>query len=131
LAQSLRDYNKSYSYQGNNSKENVNIANRIPVNSGGIVMINGVPHVEIQRPMPVPTSNSHVAYNPPLMPHHHRLLDNIHRRQTEKQTEKEYKEIYEYAKKVEKKKYNNKLEKLKKQLSQANKTLEGNSCLIN
>ena len=38
---------------------------------------------------------------------------------------KEYKKVYEYAKKAEKKKYNRKLEKLKQELQQVNMNLEG------
>lgn len=89
-------------------------------------MINGVPHVEMYRPPPVlHPGNANVTYNPPLDPAHHRMLENIHRRQVEKQTEKDYKEIYEYARKAERKKYSRKIEKLKNQLQQTSKALDG------
>ena len=46
----------SFSYQVERSKENIDLANRIP--PSGVVMINGIPHVEVYKP-PVPPDNKY------------------------------------------------------------------------
>ena len=45
-----------FSYQVERSKENIDLANRIP--PSGVVMINGIPHAEVYKP-PVPHNNKY------------------------------------------------------------------------